>query len=327
MATRTIQAIGVCAFATLGAASQTHAQIDNLQLLYSNDYRQTAINAYTNLGAQLQGVLFARSATNISQAYLVSPDDEEVDLNTFGGGFYSASYGNFSNQAALMAAFGSGNYVFHWSGGTLTPGNFAVNQPFANGIWPSVFPRFSTTTFSGLAGMDPSQPFTIVLANSFAAHPSAESVSGGMYISTVQASGLPGAIVHAQIASGASALTNTRVLPANTLQPSTDYFVTWLYANAIDDDPAAIGATRVEFRVTTRLRFTTGAPQAGCDSIDYNGDGLFPDDQDLIDFLVVLAGGACSTGTCNDIDFNNDQLFPDDTDLVAFLTVLAGGDC
>jgi hypothetical protein len=64
-----------------------------------------------------------------------------------------------------------------------------------------------------------------------------------------------------------------------------------------------------------------------CDSIDFNADGLFPDDTDLVDFLSVLAGGACSTGTCNDIDFNNDELFPDDTDLIAFLRVLAGGDC
>jgi hypothetical protein len=64
-----------------------------------------------------------------------------------------------------------------------------------------------------------------------------------------------------------------------------------------------------------------------CDSIDFNQDGLFPDDNDLVDFLSVLAGGACSTGTCSDIDFNNDGLFPDDNDLIAFLTVLAGGVC
>jgi trimeric autotransporter adhesin len=64
-----------------------------------------------------------------------------------------------------------------------------------------------------------------------------------------------------------------------------------------------------------------------CDSIDFNGDSLFPDDLDLVDFLSVLAGGACSTNTCGDIDFNNDELFPDDSDLVAFLTVLAGGAC
>jgi hypothetical protein len=69
------------------------------------------------------------------------------------------------------------------------------------------------------------------------------------------------------------------------------------------------------------------APSPDCDSIDFNGDGLLPDDTDLADFLTVLAGGACSTDTCNDIDFNNDGLFPDDADLIAFLTVLAGGAC
>jgi hypothetical protein len=67
-----------------------------------------------------------------------------------------------------------------------------------------------------------------------------------------------------------------------------------------------------------------------CDDIDFNNDGLFPDDADLIDFLNVLAGAACSTDPspgCNDIDFNNDGLFPDDADLLAFLGVLAGQDC
>jgi hypothetical protein len=64
--------------------------------------------------------------------------------------------------------------------------------------------------------------------------------------------------------------------------------------------------------------------------IDYNNDGLFPDDTDLIDFLTVLAGGPCSTDPtpgCDTIDFNNDGLFPDDTDLLVFLRILAGGEC
>jgi hypothetical protein len=69
------------------------------------------------------------------------------------------------------------------------------------------------------------------------------------------------------------------------------------------------------------------APASTCDSIDFNGDGLFPDDSDLVDFLSVLAGGPCSTNTCNDIDFNGDGLFPDDSDLITFLRVLAGGEC
>ncbi len=76
------------------------------------------------------------------------------------------------------------------------------------------------------------------------------------------------------------------------------------------------------------LRVAFGGTTSGCDSIDFNADGLFPDDNDLVQFLSVLAGGACDNDpNCNDIDFNNDSLFPDDSDLLAFLRVLAGGNC
>jgi hypothetical protein len=72
-----------------------------------------------------------------------------------------------------------------------------------------------------------------------------------------------------------------------------------------------------------------GCPRGtACDNIDFNNDGLFPDDVDLIDFLNVMSGGACSNAPfCNDIDFNNDESFPSDVDLVSFLSVLAGGPC
>lgn len=69
-----------------------------------------------------------------------------------------------------------------------------------------------------------------------------------------------------------------------------------------------------------------GLPQ--CGDVDFNNDGLFPDDSDLIDLLTVLAGGVCSTAPapgCDSIDFNGDGLFPDDNDLIDYLTVLAGG--
>ena len=69
-----------------------------------------------------------------------------------------------------------------------------------------------------------------------------------------------------------------------------------------------------------------GAP-VGCDSIDFNGNGVFPEDQDVVDFFDVLAGGACPTGTCSDIDFNNNGVFPEDQDVVDFFNVLAGGNC
>jgi hypothetical protein len=68
-------------------------------------------------------------------------------------------------------------------------------------------------------------------------------------------------------------------------------------------------------------------PASNCGDIDFNNDSLFPDDSDLVDYITVLAGGVCSTGSCDSIDFNGDGLFPDDGDFVTFLCVLAGGDC
>ncbi|MFY7896166.1 MAG: hypothetical protein ACOVP8_08030, partial [Phycisphaerales bacterium] len=68
--------------------------------------------------------------------------------------------------------------------------------------------------------------------------------------------------------------------------------------------------------------------RAGCDSIDFNNNQVFPEDQDVIDFFNVLAGAPCSAGnTCNDIDFNNNQVFPEDQDVIDFFIVLAGGAC
>ncbi len=68
-----------------------------------------------------------------------------------------------------------------------------------------------------------------------------------------------------------------------------------------------------------------------CDSIDFNNDDIFPDDQDVADFFSVLAGDTPSTCNpvrgCNDIDFNNDAVFPDENDIISFFNVLAGGAC
>ncbi|HEX2836871.1 MAG TPA: hypothetical protein VHN77_01960 [Phycisphaerales bacterium] len=69
-------------------------------------------------------------------------------------------------------------------------------------------------------------------------------------------------------------------------------------------------------------------PEPQCDSIDFNGDGLFPDTQDIADFLTVFAGGPCSNDpNCGDIDYNNDGLFPDTLDIQSLLSIFAGGTC
>jgi hypothetical protein len=45
----------------------------------------------------------------------------------------------------------------------------------------------------------------------------------------------------------------------------------------------------------------------------------------VLDFLNVLAGATCAT--CNDIDFNNNGVYPEDGDVMDFFHVLAGGAC
>ncbi len=72
---------------------------------------------------------------------------------------------------------------------------------------------------------------------------------------------------------------------------------------------------------------TIGPIGPACDSIDFNRDTLFPDTQDITDFLSVFAGGVCPTTACGDVDFNNDGLFPDTQDIDALLSVFSGGVC
>ena len=63
-----------------------------------------------------------------------------------------------------------------------------------------------------------------------------------------------------------------------------------------------------------------------CDSIDVNRNGVYPEDQDVIEFFNVLAGADCTyaCGAC-DIDVNNNGVFPEDQDVIDFFFVLAGG--
>ncbi|GDX98957.1 hypothetical protein LBMAG48_13610 [Phycisphaerae bacterium] len=79
--------------------------------------------------------------------------------------------------------------------------------------------------------------------------------------------------------------------------------------------------TWFDFTVTA-----TGVTPA-CDSIDFNGNGVFPEDQDVVDFLNVLAGAPCPSPVPCDIDFNNNGVFPEDQDVVDFFNVLAGAAC
>jgi glucose/arabinose dehydrogenase len=64
-----------------------------------------------------------------------------------------------------------------------------------------------------------------------------------------------------------------------------------------------------------------------CADLDFNNDGVFPDLQDLIDFLEVFASAPCPTPDppgCDSIDFNLDGVFPDLGDVAQFIDAFAG---
>ena len=79
------------------------------------------------------------------------------------------------------------------------------------------------------------------------------------------------------------------------------------------------------------VMLTVLAVEPACDSIDFNRNEVFPEDQDVIEFFAVLAGADCpyvlQPGEVCDIDFNNNAVFPEDQDVIDFFAVLAGGEC
>jgi hypothetical protein len=92
-------------------------------------------------------------------------------------------------------------------------------------------------------------------------------------------------------------------------------------------DPTAVSGNQASVDEAYNVALFVGniTPIAGCDTIDFNNNGVFPEDQDVIDFFDVLAGGTCVP--CNDIDFNNNGVFPEDQDVIDFFNVLAGAEC
>ncbi|HLP83913.1 MAG TPA: hypothetical protein VK157_06145 [Phycisphaerales bacterium] len=103
------------------------------------------------------------------------------------------------------------------------------------------------------------------------------------------------------------------------LQAGVNYIV-YSAAESRDSDATTPGAPSLEALVI----YSLSLPNL-CDDIDFNNNGVFPEDQDVIDFFAVLAGSEC-TG-CSDIDFNNNGVFPEDQDIIDFFNVLAGGTC
>ncbi|HLP84149.1 MAG TPA: hypothetical protein VK157_07350, partial [Phycisphaerales bacterium] len=112
------------------------------------------------------------------------------------------------------------------------------------------------------------------------------------------------------------------VVIGNDFYPFHSLYAINLTTNALT---TYVPAVQMHFIACADVAMFHAACTVGCDSIDFNNNGVFPEDQDVIDFFSVLAGASCPP--CNDIDFNNNAVFPEDQDVIDFFNVLAGGTC
>jgi hypothetical protein len=86
-------------------------------------------------------------------------------------------------------------------------------------------------------------------------------------------------------------------------------------------DAAAPGQPSRQFVLRTGLAGPT------CGNLDFNNDGVWPDERDVIDFFDVYSGAPCPTLRCDTLDFNRNGVTPEDQDVIDFFNVLAGGTC
>ncbi|HLP83837.1 MAG TPA: right-handed parallel beta-helix repeat-containing protein [Phycisphaerales bacterium] len=140
-------------------------------------------------------------------------------------------------------------------------------------------------------------------------------------------------VEHSNVSGGYAGVGNINLDPGFVDTVSGDYRLTASSPSVDAGDNAFVPTSSVlDLDGTARIAgpaVDMGAYEQGgasaCDDIDFNNNGVFPEDQDVVDFFNVLAGAECPS--CNDIDFNNNAVFPEDQDVVDFFNVLAGGDC
>jgi hypothetical protein len=116
---------------------------------------------------------------------------------------------------------------------------------------------------------------------------------------------------------------------ANALRWGTSYSFRFVSNRPPVAGTATIGMHKPATALSTVMSVDVNVmvPQGGdcgCD-VDFNNNGIFPEDQDINDFLDVLAGSACVP--CDSVDFNRNGIFPEDQDIIDFFDVLAGAQC
>ncbi|HLP85345.1 MAG TPA: hypothetical protein VK157_13430 [Phycisphaerales bacterium] len=252
-------------------------------------------------------------------------------LVTRNGTIYAC--GSFSNASGLPAS-----RIARWNGviweglgsgldgsctrmTELADGSIVVTGGFttAGGVPARGLARWNGTTWSALGSNMPTSGWTI---DSLLALPSGGLIVGGNFtsiggVTTNHVARWDGSNWHTLAQGIELGQASTKVTSLAMDGPSAVAVGGWF--------SGPVGVDSANFAVFNL------AQSGCCDSIDFNRNTVFPEDQDVIDFFNVLAGADCPytppAGQVCDIDFNNNTVFPEDQDVIDFFTVLAGGEC
>ncbi|HZW07859.1 MAG TPA: GC-type dockerin domain-anchored protein, partial [Phycisphaerales bacterium] len=197
-------------------------------------------------------------AFEIYEVELTLPNATTRSTTNFGG-FFSTDTATFPTRNQLMAAWPAGPYTFEVTDGEPTFGQqYVLQQPSAQGLWPAAVPAFTPATFTGLQQANPALPLTLTV-NPFTLDPAADGQLSGLSINRRNPGGSLGPTVWSSLTT-IGPPSNSRTVPAGTLQPNTDYYASWIFdQRIIDPPPAGVEFAQITFGNITRLAFTTGA--------------------------------------------------------------------
>jgi hypothetical protein len=324
--------------ATIGSLATTaataSAQLSGLTFQYQSTYEQTGTAApTTSTSHDFTGLMSfpgSQPPSGVDEAWVEKPDGSIVFLNT-ASSFYTTPIVFYPTREAMMAAWPAGLYEFTIVGTDEDDNEFedvyTKQQPYPSGVWPSQIPAFTPASYIALQGMNPALPRTVEV-NAFAITPPANGQLSGLSINQRFGS-LPGSTVWSSLTT-VGAPTSTRTIPAGALQPNTDYFATWHFAQRVVSPPTPeVAYSHLSFGNVTRMPFRTGnavtcAPDLGVAGGAAGSDGQL-DNNDFIAFITHFFNNdpRADLGVSGGLPGSDGQY--DNNDFIAFINAFFSG--
>jgi hypothetical protein len=248
-------AAGAVLFALGATTLPAVAQVDNYVLFKSIYNQQTSPSAFSTYLTAFDVRLFEAAAGDATTATLTYPgtgSPEDIPISTYSTSTFDAN-STLSTQAAMDAAFPVGTYTANWTAGTFGPGSASID--YTEDAYADDTPLFDPSTFADLGSENAGQPITLDW-NSF--------VTGSVADSSFVFLNIYNAGTDATVFSDTflPATTTSLTIPADTLQPGTDYLASLDFSNRISGSSNGIPTTFGFDRVTEAALDTT-APEPG----------------------------------------------------------------